>query len=214
MNEELALGTLLDRLSTTPGVDEIIVADGGSTDRTLDVIKPPVRMVHSEPGRGTQLRAGAKAATSDVLLFLHADVVPPQDLTEQITDALGDGVIGGNFRLSYPQGGLLGCWLELLAPLNRRRKRYYGDSGLFARRDAYEAFGGFPAIPIMEDMIFVKRMEQYGATAYLRGPIASSGRLWEGRAARTLLLWGFMQTAFTLGVSPWQLDRFYRSRGS
>lgn len=145
------------------------------------------------------------------MLFLHADVAPPEDVEEQIESAVRKGAIGGNFRLCYPEGGPLGLWLEFLAPLNRKRRRYYGDSGLFAKRDAYESFGGFPAIPIMEDIIFVKRMERYGETAHLPGPMVSSGRRWRGRALRTLLLWGCMQTAYALGVSPWKLDQFYRS---
>ncbi|MGF1471520.1 MAG: TIGR04283 family arsenosugar biosynthesis glycosyltransferase [Rubrobacteraceae bacterium] len=211
LQERLALAALLERLGTMPGVDEIVVADGGSTDGTRSLVRLPANLVRSEPGRGMQLRAGARQATGDVLLFLHADVVPPDDVAGQIKSAVRAGFVGGNFRLRYPEGGLLGRWLEFLAPLNRRRNRYYGDSGLFARRTAYEAFGGFPAIPVMEDIVFVKRMEWYGKTAYLPGPIVSSGRRWRGKALRTLLLWGFMQSAYALGVSPWWLDGFYRS---
>lgn len=211
LNEEATLGGLLERLRRSPGIHEVVVADGGSTDETADLIAPPARLVLSEPGRGLQLRAGAREATGDVLLFLHADVMPPTDVARQIEGAIRQGFIGGNFRLRYPDGGLLGRWLELLAPINRRRRRYYGDSGLFVRRDAYEAFGGFPAIPVMEDVVFVERMERHGRTAYLPGPMVSSGRRWEGRAGRTLLLWGFMQAAFALGISPWRLARFYRA---
>ncbi|HZY65393.1 MAG TPA: TIGR04283 family arsenosugar biosynthesis glycosyltransferase [Rubrobacteraceae bacterium] len=211
LNEKNALGALLGRLAVTPGVDEVVVADGGSSDGTSDLAEPPIRLVRSEAGRGIQLRAGAEKATGDVLLFLHADVVPPKDLAAQITGAISEGSVGGNFRLRYPDGGLLGRWLEILGPVNRRQNRYYGDSGLFVRRDAYEALGGFPAIPIMEDVVFVERMERYGRTAYLPGPMVSSGRRWKGHALRTLLLWGFMQAAFALGASPWRLDRFYHS---
>ena len=212
LDEARNLESLLARLETLPGIHEVIVADGGSTDGTQELAARRARLIASEPGRGLQLRAGAREATGDVLLFLHADVVPPEDVAGQIIGAIDKGFIGGNFRLRYPEGGLLGRWLELLAPLNRKRRRYYGDSGLFVRRDAYKSFGGFPAIPIMEDIEFVRRMERYGKTAYLPGPIISSARRWEGRALRTLLLWGGMQTAYALGVSPWKLDRFYRSR--
>ncbi len=211
LNEEATLGRLLQRLRQCPGIHEVVVADGGSNDGTGDVVSPPARLVRSEPGRGLQLRAGAREAKGDALLFLHADVTPPSDVARQIEGAIRQGFVGGNFRLRYPDGGRLGRWLELLAPVNRRRRRYYGDSGLFVRRDAYEAFGGFPAIPIMEDVVFVDRMERHGRTAYLPGPMVSSGRRWEGRAGRTLLLWGFMQAAFALGVSPWRLARFYRA---
>lgn len=213
LNEARNLEPLLARLIATPGIHEVIVADGGSTDGTRKLAARQATLTVSEPGRGNQLRAGAQKARGDVLLFLHADVLPPSEMACQIKGAVDAGYVGGNFRLLYPEGGLLGKWLEFLAPVYRRLGRYYGDSGLFVRRDAYEAFGGFPAIPIMEDIEFVRRMEQFGKTAYLPGPIISSARRWRGRTFRTLLLWGSMQTAYALGVSPWKLDRFYRSAG-
>ena len=211
LDEVENLKQLLDRLEATPGVHEIVVADGGSTDGTREFAAKRARLTVSEPGRGLQLRAGVREATGDIFFFLHADVLPPPDVADQIEHALDTGHVGGNFRLHYPDGGMLGRWLESIAPFYRKLGRYYGDSGLFVRRDAYEAFGGFPHVPIMEDIEFVRRMELYGNTAYLQGPIVSSSRRWEGRAFRTLLLWGGMQTAYALGVSPWKLDRFYRS---
>ncbi|MGB3684102.1 MAG: TIGR04283 family arsenosugar biosynthesis glycosyltransferase [Rubrobacteraceae bacterium] len=211
LNEERNLEPLLARFEATPGVHETIIADGGSTDATQSLAAHRARLTVSEAGRGAQLRAGARVATGDVLLFLHADVAPPENVAVQIIGALEAGYVGGNFRLRYPEGGALGRWLELLAPVYRRLGRYYGDSGLFVRRDAYEAFGGFPAIPVMEDIVFVRRMERHGPTAYLPGPMVSSARRWRGRALRTLLLWGGMQVAYALGVSPWKLDRFYRA---
>ena len=211
LNEAANLGALLERLLRTPGVAEIIVADGGSTDGTTGLVRPPARLLRPGMGRGLQLNAGARAASGDVLLFLHADVVPPPDVALQIKDAVERGHVGGNFRLRYPGGGLLGRWLEMLAPLYRTLGRYYGDSGIFVRRDVYERVGGFPEIPVMEDVVFVRALEHAGETAYLSGPMVSSARRWEGRPLRTLLLWGFMQTAFTLGASPQRLVRFYRA---
>ena len=213
LNEASNIEALLQRLARTPGVSEIVVADGGSTDGTTDFVLqyPAARLVPSEPGRGLQLRAGASRAGGDVLLFLHADVTPPEDVADQIEKALGRGYIGGNFRLRYPGGGLLGRWLErFVVPLYRKLGRYYGDSGFFVRRDAYDAFGGFPHVPVMEDIVFAGRMESYGPTAYLPGPMVSSPRRWEGRPLRTLFLWAAMQTAYNFGVSPWRLVRFYK----
>ncbi len=210
LNEEASIARPLERLHDAPDVHEVVVADGGSADGTTGLVRPPARVVRGEPGRGPQLRNGADAATGDALLFLHADVLPPRDVAAQISVALRAGCVGGNFRLRYPEGGLLGRWLELLAPLYRRIPRYYGDSGIFVRRDVYEACGGFPWVPIMEDVVFVRRMESAGRTAYLPGPMVSASRRWRGRELRTLLLWASMQTAFALGVTPWRLARFYR----
>lgn len=210
LNEADNLGPLLDRLAAAPGIGEVIVVDGGSTDGTPDLVKPPARVIDSEPGRGIQLRAGAAAASGDTFLFLHADVISPTDVATQVEAAIRLGCVGGNFRLRYPNGGLLGYWIQTLAPLYRGLGRYYGDSGIFVRRDVYEAAGGFPHVPIMEDVIFVRRLERMGRTAYLSGPMKSSTRRFRKRPVRTLLLWGAMQTLFALGVSPWKLSRFYR----
>ena len=212
LNEAENIGTLLQRLSSTPGVSEVVVSDGGSTDGTQRVVRSSgVHLVESEPGRGAQLRAGASEATGDVLLFLHADVAPPRDLAVQIEGALERGCVGGNFRLRYPEGGTLGRWLEVLAPFYRKLGRYYGDSGIFVRRQLHDEIGGFSRIPIMEDVVFVRRLEAAGKTAYLPGPMVSSSRRWEGRPVRTLLLWASMQAAFGLGASPHELVRFYRA---
>ncbi len=214
LNEAAGIGALLERLERTPGVADIVVADGGSTDGTPEFVRSSAaRLVRSEVGRGVQLDAGARAASGDVLLFLHADVVPPLNLEDQIRGAVERGYIGGNFRLRYPGGGLLGRWLETLAPLYRALGCYYGDSGIFVRRDVYERVGGFPKMPVMEDLVFVREIEGMGKTAYLPGPMVSSSRRWQGRPLRTLLLWGFMQVAFALGASPHRLARFYRARG-
>ena len=212
LNEEAVIGELLQRLCGLPGVDEMIVADGGSTDATRRIVRESgaARLVVSEPGRGVQLRAGAEAATGDALLFLHADTLPPRDVATQIHNALAAGCAGGNFRLRYPGGGALGRWLEILVLLYRRLGRYYGDSGIFVRRDVYERVGGFPAVPVMEDVIFARRLERAAKTAFLLGPMVSSPRRWRGRSLRTLSLWAFMQLAHEFGVSPWKLSRFYR----
>ena len=212
LNEEPVVGGLLERLRRTAGVEEVVVADGGSTDGTTGVVArhaPFARAIRGERGRGAQLRMGAAEATGDVLLFLHADVVPPEDVVFQVRRAIEAGCVGGNFRLRYPEGGRLGRWLERLAPFYRRLGRYYGDSGVFVRRDVYAACGGMPFIPIMEDIVFARRLEGAGRTCYLPGPMVSAARRWEGRPLRTLLLWVSMQTAFALGASPWRLVRFY-----
>jgi len=209
LNEAACIGSLLERLWGMPQIREVVVADGGSTDGTPELVRPPARLVRSEPGRGIQLNAGARVTSGEVLFFLHADVVPPRDAALRMLEAIENGAVGGNFRLSYPGGGVLGWWLEIVAAIYRGFGRYYGDSGIFVRRDVYERLGGFPEIPIMEDLVFARRMEAAGKTACLPGPMISSPRRWRGRPLRTLLLWGFMQTAFAFGVSPWCLARLY-----
>ncbi len=88
LTEAANISSLLEHLLSTSGVAEMVVADGGSMDGTVELVRPPVRLVRSGPGKGMQLRAGARRATGDVLLFLHADVLPPRDVAVQIADAI------------------------------------------------------------------------------------------------------------------------------
>ena len=105
----------------------------------------------------------------------------------------------------------MGRCLEICAPVARRVDLYYGGSGLFVRRDVFEGLGGFPEIPVMEDVVFVRRMGRAGRTAFLPGPVLSSPRRWAGYPLRTLALWVFMQAMFDLGVSPYWLAKFYQA---
>jgi glycosyltransferase involved in cell wall biosynthesis len=185
---------------------------GRGRRRRLDGRHPGTRRFElSPPGPraarvGRQLNAGAAAASGDVLLFLHADVAPPPDAALQIRGAVERGRVGGNFRLRYPEGGVLGRWLEALAPFYCRFGRYYGDSGIFVMQDVYERVGGFSEITVMEDIVFVCRMEGAGKTAYLPGPRLSSSRRWEGRPLCSLALWGSCRRpslwVSARGVSP------------
>jgi glycosyltransferase involved in cell wall biosynthesis len=88
LTEAANISSLLEHLLSTSGVAEMVVADSGSMDETVELARPPVRLVRSGPGKGMQLRAGARRATGDVLLFLHADVLPPRDVAVQIADAI------------------------------------------------------------------------------------------------------------------------------
>jgi glycosyltransferase involved in cell wall biosynthesis len=99
LNEAENVGELLEHLKMVPGLGEIIIVDGGSTDGTLDLVLPPARLASSEAGRGNQLNVGAREATGEVLFFLHADVVPAVDGACQIRAAINAGYGGGTFRL-------------------------------------------------------------------------------------------------------------------
>ena len=157
MNEEAPLGSLLDGLRLAPGVHEIIVSDGGFSDRTAALVRPPHRLVRSEPGRGQQLRTGAEAATGDALLFPNADVLPPWTWRPRSRAPSAPVTSAATSVCATRMGGRSDAGLSGSRPSTYRRKpRYYGDSGIFARRDAYDACGGFPYVPIMEDVIFVR----------------------------------------------------------
>jgi len=194
--------------------DEVIVADGGSPDGTARLAAAAgARVVQAEKGRGAQLAAGARAATGDVLLFLHADARLPPEARQALDDALRDEqVAGGNFFLRFEpetRAARLFTWA------NHVRRRwlaiYYGDSAIFVRRSVYDALGGFEPLPIFEDYELVRRLERHHRTAYLADVVVrASARRFEGAPLTTLGLWSILQVLYSSGVSAHALAGLYR----
>lgn len=214
LDEEQTLGGLLEQLASLSGRFEVIVADGGSSDRTGDVarkhrLQPLV--VQTTRGRASQCNAGAAAAHGDVLLFLHADTRLPADAYRALARALANpAVIGGNFTLSFDGADrfsrLLGGWCRV----QRRAGIYYGDSVIWLRRSTFERLGGFRPLPIMEDYDLVRRLERTGRTACLPGPALSSARRWQNLGLpRTIASWVLIRWLFIAGVAPARLARLY-----
>ncbi len=193
--------------------DEVIVVDAGSLDGTAEIARGAgATVLHAARGRGAQLAAGAAAARGDTLLFLHADARLPSMARAAIERALSDRTVGGgNFKLRFEPAD---PWARVFARVNHERRRwlriYYGDSGVFVRRDIYEAIGGFRPIPIMEDHDFVRRLERASRTVYITDlEIAVSARRFAARPLRTLAIWTVIQTLASSGVSPQRLARLY-----
>ncbi len=193
--------------------DEVIVADAESVDGTAAIAKRAgATVIHATRGRGAQLAAGAVAARGDTLLFLHADAQLPSSARSAIERALSDPAVGGgNFKLRFEPADL---WARVFARLNHERRRwlriYYGDSGVFVRRDVYDAIGGFRPLPIMEDHDFVQRLERASRTVYITDlEVAVSARRFAARPLRTLAIWTVIQTLASSGVSPHRLARLY-----
>jgi rSAM/selenodomain-associated transferase 2 len=194
--------------------DEVIVADSGSPDGTAGVaLAAGARVVTAPRGRGPQLQAGARAATGDVLLFLHADATVEPEARQAIFEALRDPeVLGGNFRLAFVPATRWARFYSLANDVRRRWLRiYYGDSALFVRRRVFGPLGGFASMPLFEDYDFVRRLERRGRTAYLRRvEVKASARRFLGAPLRTLLVWTLLQVLYSAGVRPARLARLYR----
>ncbi|MDP6605348.1 MAG: glycosyltransferase [Dehalococcoidia bacterium] len=159
------------------GADEVVVADGGSTDRTMAEARSAGAT--APRGRGTQFNAGAAAASGDVLCFLHAAVRLAFGGIDAIRTALDDpAVAGGNFHVQFG-AALHGRFLAAFYHVIRRLGVYCGDSTLFCCREAFESVGGFPPFPIMEDLKFVNLLRHRGRMAYLDSRVAASPRRWE-----------------------------------
>ena len=212
LNEELSLPATLAAISRLKEQPEIIVVDGGSSDKTVEIaVKSGAKIVHTEAGRGRQLDAGAKAASSDVFWFLHADTLPPENACEQILRALKDEqIIGGNFEIRFDGERFAARFLTWLYPKLRVLDLCYGDSAFFARRAAYERSGGFADLPLFEDVEFYRRLKKHGRFVHLKSVVTSSSRRFEKRSfALTFARWSLFQGLYWIGVSPHFLAKRY-----
>jgi rSAM/selenodomain-associated transferase 2 len=213
LDEERELPQLLDHLATLDGRWELMVADGGSRDRTLPLARAhPVRprVIESAGGRAAQLNMAARAATGDVLLFLHADSRLPRDAYASLAEGWRTPqIVGGNFALDFGEGRFERV-LGAVYGFQRRHGFYYGDSSIWVCRTSFDALGGFREIPIMDDYDFVRRLERSGATRCLPGPATTSARRWRRAGlVRTVLAWFLIRWLFVAGVAPQRLARLY-----
>lgn len=212
LNEAGCIAATLDALRALPGDFDILVVDGGSSDDTVRLARDRgVRAVVGPRGRGAQMNYGAELADGDVVIFVHADTLLPDDAYTLITDALRDpAVIGGCFRLGFDRTNPL---LRMYAWCTRFRFRllHFGDQAFFTRAEHFRAIGGYRAYPIMEDVDFWRRMMRAGRVAVLGASVVSSARRYRSNGiVRQQLLNLALVFLFCLGVSPFTLSRFYR----
>lgn len=219
LNEESTIPGCLAAIGRGPEV-EVVVSDGGSRDGTLTVVRgerPDVRIVTGPPGRGGQLNRGASAAGSPgAFVFVHADCRLPARWEAAVRAVLAEPAVAvGCFRLHTepPQGaagGLLArSWWRLLDARGRGLGLPYGDQALFASREVFEAAGGFPDIPLMEDLEFVRRCLRLGRLARLPLAVRTTARRFASRPVRARLCTATFPLLYRLGVSPARLTRWY-----
>lgn len=210
-NEAERIGPLLDYLDAHSDT-EIIVADGGSTDATVEIATARATIVHAARGRAHQMNAGAAVATGKQLLFLHADSIPPSDFQHHIGRALAfDEVALGAFALSIDGMGRGYRMLERTANLRSQwLQTPYGDQGLFLRRETWESLGGFPELPMLEDYALVRAARNRGAVVILPEAILTSDRRWQKEGLLRLTMLNIITFfAYPMGVSPERIARWY-----
>jgi len=216
LNEARRIGSCIR--SARPEADEVVVVDGGSSDDTVSIAGgfEGVRVVSGPRGRGPQLGAGARATTSERLLFLHADCRLPTGWSAVAGEALDDEHTAlACFRLhtesSDPASGSLArAWIRLLDIRSFGFGLPYGDQAFAVRREVFDAVGGFPAIPLMEDVAFARACRRRGGIRTLPLEVRTTGRRFERRPIRTRLCTATFPWLFRIGVSPWTLARWYR----
>lgn len=214
LDEAENLARLLPELARAASLAEVLVVDGGSRDGTATVVgrHPGARLLATARGRGRQMNAGAREATGDALLFLHADTTLPEGALPAIEAALAEpGVIGGRFDVRFDRARPV---LRVVAWFMNTRSRWSGictgDQAIFVRRADFDAVGGYPVIPLMEDIELSRRLKRRGRLRALRLRVTTSARKWErdGPLRTIALMWALRFLHFC-GVAPARLHRWY-----
>jgi rSAM/selenodomain-associated transferase 2 len=214
LDEGEGIAAALDALADLRSLgSEVIVVDGGSRDATIQRARLRAdRVILAPRGRALQMNAGAAKASGDVLLFLHADTRLPADADHVVLNGLGrSGRAWGRFDVKIDGRSWL---LSVVGWLMNIRSRLTGiatgDQAMFVRRDAFQAAGGFAAIPLMEDIDLSKRLKRASRPLCLRERVITSGRRWEqeGVLKIMILMWR-LRLAYFFGADPKALARQY-----
>lgn len=211
LNEEHHLSRTLSMLRREHPY-EIIVADGGSTDQSLDIAQQADHLVQCDRGRARQMNQGAQKASGDALIFLHADCCLTQGAFLAVKRCLARrSVIAGCFQMQVDASGVLYRMIDACASIRVKLTGIiYGDQGLFLRRDIFEQIGGFPNVRFMEDVKISLLLRQLGRTKVLNHTITVSARRWQkqGILRQTFRNWTLTALA-AMGIHPDRLAGYY-----
>ncbi len=209
LNEEAIIGQTLGRLADQRP-DEVILADGGSKDRTVQIAKDFASVITSHPGRARQMNTGASIATGDILIFLHADTELPSGALEKIRSIIGHGQAkAGKFRLRFHPETLR---LKLYASYTRFQFFSYGDQAFFVRKDIFETLGGFREDVPFEDIDFYTRLRKRTKPVILPDRVITSSRRFQkvGIAKQKWINF-WLVLLYYLGIDVGRLkERWYR----
>ncbi|WP_088243938.1 TIGR04283 family arsenosugar biosynthesis glycosyltransferase [Calothrix rhizosoleniae] len=193
---------------------EVIVVDGGSSDGTVEIVSNlGLKVIVANPGRALQMNTGAWATTGDILLFLHADTRLPPGFDTMIRQAMEvSGVVAGAFTLKIDAEL---ASLRLIEKGVGWRSRFwqmpYGDQGIFLKQEVFQAVGGFPELPIMEDFEFIRSLKRQGRIVTLPAPVITSARRWLKKGVwQTTFINQVVIVAYFLGISPERIRSWYR----
>ena len=213
LNEAGLIVNRLQQLRARAPEAEIIVVDGGSSDKTAELAVPICdRLIRTTAGRARQMNAGAAAARGDVLWFLHVDLEVPPRCLDDIAACLADPTItGGFFRIRLPRSSLIYRLTDEFAHYAGLMLRMRcGDHGMFCRRSDFFAVGGFPQVPLMEDVEFFRRLRRRGRTVCSGKRIAVDPRRYEAIGPlRVTLAYGLIAALYMLRVPLPLLSRIY-----
>ena len=213
IDEEGAIAATLEALRVGAPAAEIIVVDGGSSDRSMELARIRCDRLSASPrGRARQMNAGAALASGDAIAFVHADTIVPPTFARDIESALADRlVVGGRFDVAFDvRGPMLDLVATMISLRSRVARSATGDQAIFVRREVYLELGGYADLELCEDVDFARRMRRAGRIACLRSRVTTSSRRWRRNGVvRTILRMWVIKSLFLAGVSPAWLKRHY-----
>ena len=213
LNEARLLRPFIAHLRERAPEAEVMVADGGSSDGTADLATSFCdQLVVSKRNRAVQMNAGARAAHGDILWFVHVDAEVPWGCLEEIERIMDDpNVAGGFFRIRLPQAFIYRLTDNFAHYAGLLLRMRCGDHGIFCRRTAFLDIGGFPEVPLMEDVEFFRQLRRHGRMVYSGKRIMASPRRYEtiGRV-RLTLAYGFIAMLYIFGIPLSKLASIYQ----
>jgi rSAM/selenodomain-associated transferase 2 len=183
---------------------ELIFADGGSTDRTVELARQYGRVITAPKNRAVQMNTGAREAHRKILLFLHADaLLRPEDLRHVVSAVERDHFVGGCFSQVLDDPAFVYRWIAWTGNVRAKIfKIFYGDQSIFVRTDIFEELGGFPLVRIGEDVLFSRALRKKGRAIVLTCPVQCSARRWK----RQGILKTFFLNARITAALTWNRD--------
>lgn len=191
---------------------EVIIVDGGSTDNTLTIAYDiSDTVIISKKGRALQMNSGASVASGDVLLFLHADTLLPENVAEIISDAYLGENFWGRFDVRLSNEKYVYRLIEWMINMRSSLTSIVtGDQAMFFEMNLFDRIGGFPEIALMEDVEISRQLKKISKPVRLKSKVVTSSRRWEtnGVVATVLLMWK-LRLYYFFGVSPEKLSQMY-----
>lgn len=216
LNEEAVIQKTLSHVLTQKGNWEIIVSDGGSTDRTLEILKTfsTVKLIHSKKGRSLQMNEGARHAKGEILLFLHADTLLLPNAIEKVENVMNQkNIIGGSFFLKFDADNIPFRIYSFFSKINHLLFTY-GDQGIFIRKKVFEAINGYKDMVLMEDVEIQQRLRKRGRFIKLHQPVITSSRRFVRRGIIMQQLQNvILVLLYLLGTPPSFLKKHYLNEG-